>query len=343
MSSLLVLVANSADGTITSFDYTDGRLTALAVSAVGAQGLPLAVDAGRGLVYAGTRTPAVVTLRLDRDTGVLTPQHQTPIEGAPTYLTLSGDGTRLLAASYGAGIGQCWRVADGVLTPAGTPVRHRNLHCVRLSADDAHAYFVSLGEDLVAQFALGPDGVLTGLEPATVPGPRGAGLRHLILDAAQTSAYLITEYSGEVLHFHRDPATGTLTPVGSVVAHPGDRGLAHSRMGADPRADHLIWGSDLHLSTSGRVLYCAERTAGTITAVPVTADGSLGTTSVHSDVVPQPRAFAVLPDGQVLVASETTGQLGLYRSDERGALTFVSSHPVGPRANWISVLARDVP
>lgn len=338
MEPLLALIANAKDGTITTLRVADGSLAAVATTAV-APGLPLAVDRDRRLVFAGTSDPTGVSVLRLADDGSLEPLASYPAHGAPVYLTLSSDGGLLFSASYHDHVGEVWQVsAEGALTPVGEPIRRQNMHSVILSPDDRFAYFVSLREDLVAQFAVGPDGALTPLDPPTAPAPEGSGPRHLILDAAATSLYVNTEYSGEALRYRRDPETGTLDVAERVTNIPTDRGLSHSRFGADPRAEDLIWGSDLRLSTDGRRLYSAERTRGTITAVEVGADGALGRATAHSDVAAQPRHFVVLPDDTVLVASEIDRVVALYRPDADGALTQIARHPVGLGANWIEIL-----
>lgn len=342
MDSFLVLIGNAKDGTISSFDLTAGVLNPLGRSDVGAPGLPLAVDQARGLVYAGSSDPiGISVLRLDAASGTLSAAAHHRAQGAPTYLKLSSDGRLLFSASYHAGLGEVWQVAsDGTLTPAGEPISYPNLHSVQLSSDDGFAYFVSLRDDLVAQYAVARDGGLVPLDPPTVGAPTGSGPRHIVLDAAETSVYVVTEYSGEALHYRRDPVSGLLEKSSWATCIPTDRGLSHSRFGANPRQEELIWGSDLHLDGSGRKLYCAERTRGTITAVEVAEDGSLGEATAHSDVVTQPRGFTVLPTGDLLVASEIDRVAGRYRPDADGALTLVEIHEVGLGANWIEVIPR---
>lgn len=343
MDSSLVLVANAKDGTISAFELTEDALKPLGRSAVGAPGLPLAVDANRDLVFAGTSNPAsVTTLRLDRASGALTPLGRYPLHGNPTYLKLSSDGGLLLNASYHQGLGEVLRVGDnGTLSAVGDPIAYRNLHSVQLSPDDAFCYFVSLGDDLVAQYALSTDGELTPLDPPTVGAPAGCGPRHIVLDSSGTSAYVITEYSGQVLHYRRDPVTGALEQASLAICIPTDRGLSHSRFGAQPREEDLIWGADLHLDGQERLLYCSERTRGTITAVQVAEQtGELGAATAHSDVVAQPRGFRVLPNGDLLVASEIDRVVARYRPDEDGALAELDRQQVGLGANWIEVVPR---
>ncbi|GAA2181444.1 beta-propeller fold lactonase family protein [Brooklawnia cerclae] len=342
MSTHLVLVANSRDGSISTFEYAGGDLTPLATSDVGQAGLPFAVDADRGLVHAGVKDPnGVVTLKLDRASGRLERLGRIDAEGAPTYLALSPDGRLLLSASYHQGVGEVWQIGDdGLPTPAGEPIHRPNLHSVAVSADGQFAYFVTLRDDAVLQYRLAPTGELIPLDPPQVDAPAGSGPRHIILDADETSVYVNTEYSGEALHFRRDPDSGLLWFAGATPCVPADRGLGHSRFGADPREEHLIWGADLHLDAAGRVLFCSERNEGTISALPVAEDGSLGTAVAHSAVVPQPRSFAVLPDGALLVASEITPEVGVYDVDANGTLGLRVTHPVGEGANWVEILTR---
>ena len=64
---------------------------------------------------------------------------------------------------------------------------------------------------------------------------------------AQDAVYVLTEFTGEVLHFSGDRPSGVLALRGSSAAFDTSAGLGHSRFGVDPRPNHLIWGADLHL------------------------------------------------------------------------------------------------
>ena len=160
-----------------------------------------------------------------------------------------------------------------------------------------------------------------------------------MLDSSATAAYVSTEYAGQALHYRRDPVSGVLEKASWATCIPTDRGLSHSRFGAQPRDEDLIWCADLHLDGPGRLLYCSERNRGTITAVEVAEQtGELGRATAHSDVVAQPRGFRVLPNGDLLVASETDRVVARFRPDENGALTEVDRQEVGLGANWIEVI-----
>ena len=341
-ASWLVLVANSGDGTLSSFSVTDGRLQRIGVSG----GVPgcstFVVDAQRDLVYASVKgsDPGISTLALNRSSGMLHRQsHLSLPDGAMNYLTLTRGASALLGASYGGGYGIVSPVDDGVVGPPVGRVEHPNLHSVRASSDGRFAYFVSLGADLIAQCAIGADLSVTPLSPATVPAPAGSGPRHLVLNAAQDAVYVLTEFSGEVLRYRRDRHYGTLTAAGSVPAHDPSKGLRHSVFGADPLEHHYIWGADLHFSDPGH-LWCSERTESTLAAVGVAPDGSLTAPSSFVVTETQPRGFAVSPDGRYLVcAGERSTSVSLYRV-HGGELELLGRAETGSKANWVWFLAR---
>src|SRR5690606_5311733 len=154
---------------------------------------------------------------------------------------------------------------------------------------------------------------LVPLEPETVAAPAGSGPRHLVLNETQDAVYVLTEFSGEVLHYSRDLASGELTLRGAVTAHDTTKDLGHSEFGADPLAHHYIWGADLHFGANGERLWSSERTESTLGAVAVADDGSLSAPERFTVTEPQPRGFAVSPDGAYLVAAgEQSTTVSLY-------------------------------
>ncbi|GAA3034311.1 6-phosphogluconolactonase [Microbacterium dextranolyticum] len=334
----LVLVANAGDGSISSFRLVDDRLERLAVT----EGLTgcssFAVDGGRNLVYAAVKgEPAgIVTLSLDRTTGILTPRSRLDLpSGGMNYLTLTRGGTALLGASYGGGYGIVCAVADGSVGSPADRIAYPNLHSVLASADGRFAYFVSLGADLVAQYTLGDDLTLTPLATPTAAAPAGSGPRHILLDDAREAAYVITEFSGEVLHYRRDLDEGELSFVGAARAVDPDARLGHSEFGADPLAHHYIWGADLHAGADGAVLWASERTESTLAALPLAGDGAPTDATSVTVTEQQPRGFATSPDGRLLVAAgEKSTTVSLY-AVEGTTLTFLQRIETGRGANWV--------
>jgi 6-phosphogluconolactonase len=342
MTDSLVLVANAGDDSISTFRFDGESLERLAVTGGLAGTSTFAVDGERGLVYAGVKagnghdSAGIVTLRLDRESGALSEISRRDLpDGGMSYLALAGGGTVLLGASYGGGYGVSALITDGVVGEPVSRIEYPNLHAVLPSADGRFAYFVSLGADLIAQYALGSDAALTPLDPATVDAPAGSGPRHLVLNAAEDAVYVLTEFTAQVLHFARDVETGVLELQEGVDVFDPTQGLSVSRFGADPREEHLIWGADLQLADGGRRIWASERTVGTLSSVAVAADGSLTASGSFVPTEPQPRGFGVSPDGaHLVVAGELSTTVSLYAADG-DRLELLQQVETGRKANWV--------
>ncbi len=338
----LVLVANAGDGSISVFRLADRALERLAVN----DGLPdcstFVVDSARNLVHVGVKgsgpgQPAgILTLELDRSSGRLTARSRLDLpDGGMNYLALARGGTALLGASYGGGYGITSAVVDGVVGEPVGRIAFPNLHSVLPSDDGRFAYFVSLGADLVAQYALDEELQLHPLDTETVSAPEGSGPRHLVLNEAQDAVYVVTEFSGEVLHFARDTTTGQLALRGATSVVDPARGLGHSVFGADPRANHFIWGADLQWGGGERMLWTSERTESTLAAAAITTDGTVSIPRSFYETEPQPRGFAISPDGSLLVAAgELSTTISLYAVDE-DRLELLQQAETGNGANWV--------
>lgn len=342
MTDSLVLVANAGDGSISTFRFTGDSLERLAVTGDLAGTSTFVVDTGRDLVYAGVKAggehglAGIVTLRLDRASGALSAIARSDLpDGGMNYLALARGGTVLLGVSYGGGYGISAVVEDGVVGAPVTRIEYPNLHAVQASADDRFVYAVSLGADLIAQYTLGADAALTPLDPPTVDAPAGSGPRHLVLNADGDAVYVLTEFSGQVLRYARDVETGALDLREGADAFDPTQGLSLSRFGADPREEHLIWGADLHVADGGRRVWASERTASTLSSVAVAADGSLTPSGSFVTTEPQPRGFAVSPNGShLVVAGERSTTVSLYAADG-DRLHLLQQVETGRGANWV--------
>lgn len=336
--SELILVANAADGTISTLRlHRDPapRLEVLDTSGDVDGCGTFAVDADRDLVFAAYKgEPAgIATLRLDRTTGELTELSRRATGDAMTYLSLASGGAALLGVSYSGGLGAVWPVVGTELAEPHSRFAYDNLHCVVTVPTESgeRVYAVSLGEDLVAQFTLGDGDRLTPLEPATVPVTPGAGARHLVVDGS--SAYLVTEFSGELIRFTVHP-DGTLERAEATsVVDPG-AGLQHSRFGADPKAARLIWGADVHVARGWVIT--SERSSSQLTLVRRGADGRLGEVVGYIGTEQTPRGFAVSDDGRFVVAvGEDSTHAQLLELLPDGALEQRDRVTIGRGANWV--------
>ena len=151
----------------------------------------------------------------------------------------------------------------------------------------------------------------------------------------EDNSEVLTEFSGEVLHYARDTREGTLELVGAATAYDRSKDLGRSVFGADPLAHHYIWGADLHWGAAGAVLWASERTESTLGAVAVAEDGTVKDAEAFTVTERQPRGFALSPDGRHLVAAgEKSTTVSLYTVDgER--LELRQRTETGRGANWV--------
>lgn len=333
----LVLVANAGDGTISTFRFREGALEPLATSPVGQGCGTFVVDEARDLVFAASKVPTIDTFRLDRETGALTPVATIPTSASMNYLHLNPEGTVLVGASYGGGLAQTFTVfEDGSLSEPVDGVEWPRAHCAIVRADhgQTRVHIVALGADVVAQYVLSDSGDLTPLDPPTAAAPEGSGPRHLIFSADGAVAWVVTEFSGEVLTFAHDDTTGRLTPLAQRAFFPTDAGLTHSRLGAKPLEEHLIWGADVH--QAGSHVLATERTTSSLVSLPVNGDGTLGEPVATLTTPTQPRGFCVLDEGRhAVVAGERDIDVALVRVGDDGSLTEVGRWHTGAGGNWV--------
>lgn len=335
--SALLLIGNDKSGTISSLRLEDGRLHPVAEVEVGVGCGTFAIDHEHGLVYSATKEPAVVTLQLDRATGALTELHRRPIDDPAAYLALAtppGGTPILLVSSYHGGWGASFTLPDGVVGSEISRFENRNVHAGITDPTGTHAYFASLGDDLIAQFEITPEGALTPLAEPTVPCPPGSGPRHLVLSADARSAYLLTEFTGEAIRFDRG-ADGTLTAAESTTSIDAASSLSVSAYGRKPRDEHLIWCADLALARDEEWLLTSERTESTIGAIRLNG-GRLTGELVITPTETQPRGIAVAPDGvHVIALGELSGAAALYRLDDDGRLVQLDRIETGAGPNWV--------
>ncbi|NYF12299.1 6-phosphogluconolactonase [Pseudoclavibacter sp. JAI123] len=338
MTTQLVLVANAGEGSISVFRFDGTALERLSVAS-GLTGCSnFVVDTDRDFVYAAVKgSPAgIVTLRLDRESGELTQvsRRDTP-RGGLNYVALTKNGSALLGAAYSANYGLIAPVDDGEVGEPTAVVEHLHLHSVAPSSDGRFAYFVSLGDDLVGQYEITDDLELEPLDPVGAAAPAGSGPRHIVLNGAETDAYVITEFSGEVLRFARDQATGILSLVDAASFADALQGLQRGTLGANPLEPRSIWGADVHWGADEQFLWTSERTTSTLAPLKVSEDGSLEDARAFTVTQQQPRGFGMSPDGHFLVAAgEGSTQVSLYEV-HGNHLTELQQVETGSGANWV--------
>ena len=284
MASDLVLVANAADATVSTFalDAAGQRLEPLATSAVGRGCSTFVVDEDRDIVI----TPRPRGRGRPRPGRRLLPPRPHDRRPHPARTRrrdrLPLPGTRARRACRRRGIplrrGDPW-VLDG---EGGIATRSPGRLAQRPRRRDPRSPSLCrlARRGPPRQYLLGDDGRLTPLDPPTVPAPPGSGLA---IWSSTRPAPMSTSSPSSPARCSPTPVTRRPGPSRRLARQsPRDRpGLRHSRFGADPTAEHLIWGADIALARGGRLVLSGERCESTLASLgsPTTASPAPCSTS----------------------------------------------------------------
>ena len=328
----LVSIACSTDGTIATYHLADERLTPQNISPIGSG---VSVFARRGdVLYARLKDPVcVVALTYtDNQWQIIS---KAPAPDTINFLSTSADGRWLIGVSYAGGQVAAWPLSDtGTLGTYRLLASHKHPHCA-VFVDDL-LYIAVLGEDTIATYRF-TDEMLNPVATATAPA--GSGPRHLVVDDSGKNLYCITEFAGEVLHYRRNITTGILSFAGHYPAFSPSSGLRHSRLGADPLSEHLIWGADIALCQG--FIIASERTASTLTVLPINADGTLDKPCTYVDTETQPRAIYSSAD-LIFSVGEKSDQVSTFKLVKNGELHRIDRVTTGYGANWIDLFPSNI-
>jgi 6-phosphogluconolactonase (cycloisomerase 2 family) len=314
-----------------------GGLSSVALT----QGVPesptfLALDAQRQLLFAisekaGADAPQpgrAVSFRVDAATGALTKLNEVWSGGGNTVsVALSRSGKHLLTASSSTAEGRVAVIPvgdDGTLSePSDSQIAGRNAHGQAQSADGRFVYVACRGDEHVAQYAFDEGaGKLRALAPATVSVPTPSGPRRIVVHPTLAVAYLILDWSGEIVTYRiagdgqlRDPVTTSIFPAGKAPrAHAG-----------------TMTAADLEVSANGKTLYASTRTPDcqSIAVLQIDAQGQLKliANELAEGLIHGPRHFVLSPDNRFLfVANQDSDTLlALAVQPETGRLSLLGS------------------
>ena len=257
--------------------------------------------------------------------GKLEKINEQPSGGAhPCYVSVNADGTHVFVANYSGGSVAAFPLRpDGGLGEASAVVEHTgsSVHPARQRRPHAHSILPVRGTPFVLAADLGIDRVLVyrfdrargSLTPNDPPGAAatpGAGPRHLALNPAGDTLFVINELQSTVASYVWDGKAGTLRAAGSVSTLPD--GFTGSNTTAE-----------VTVHPSGRFVYGSNRGHDSIAGFRVNDDRTLTRVGNFSTEGRQPRHFAVDPTGTfLLAANQKSDSIVVFRIDQQtGALT----------------------
>lgn len=364
LAKTMVYVSAATDGEINTYsmDEKTGALTPAGNVKAGSSVMPMTVSPDGTHLYAIIRSQPyrVLSYEIDPKTGGLTEKAAAALPDSMPYVSVEKSGRLLFFASYGGNkIASLPVGADGLVKDGAKQVilTGRNAHSIVSDETGKYVFVSNLGSDMVLQYVLNAEtGLLEPNAPASVATKAGQGPRHIIVSPENKSVYVVTELSGEVIHYALDAAKGTLTEKDVVAVLAPDAGLEKGVAPPAPAAFNSpqkpaaappavapppkIWAADIGITPDGKFLYASERSTSTIAIFTVAADTGALTRAGSVETEKQPRGFRIDPMGRFLIASgEKSDQLSVYGIDQKdGSLKSVGRYPVGKGANWVEIV-----
>ncbi len=273
----------------------------------------------------------VAAFSLNSISGELQLINQETIEGPnPCHVQLDSKNHYLLAANYHNGTITAYTIDEENGQVNGNPsVRQHNGNTVEQKPHTHYASFTP-DEKFVVVVDLGIDQLLTyELIDKTLQKVNhlelkpGSGPRHLVFHPNGKFAYIMTEYSSEVIVLQYHAANGTFSVLQSISTIP-----------ADFKENNQ--GSAIHISSDGRFIYAGNRGHNSI-AVFAVEESTGGLTFIErvSSEGNWPRDFALDPSEKYIIGSNQESEnLVIYkRNPESGKLRLLQSniqipHPI---------------
>lgn len=266
----------------------------------------------------------VAAYRVDSQTGALEAINSQVSEGSPPcHVSVDSSARNVFSANYHKGTVESFLTdADGSVRPPVSVVKHEgsgpdsrqekpHTHYAELTPDEKFVAAVDLGTDQVITYEVNK-GILK--ENSTLSVKPGSGPRHLVFHPNGKYAYVMTEFSSEVLllEYHSD---GSFAQIQAISTLPED--FTENNQ-----------GSAIHISSDGRFVYAGNRGHDSIAVFSVNQDNGELTFVEHTSTEGNwPRDFVLDPTEKFVVASnQNSSNLVLYSRDEAsGKLTLLQN------------------
>ncbi len=266
------------------------------------------------------------------ESGELTPINTQVLAGSPPcHVSLDRNRQFLFSANYHKGTVESYMLnrENGMISPPVSIIQHEgngpdprqekaHTHFAGLTPDENYLAVVELGTDKLFTYQVSEDGKLSEVSSLSVKP--GSGPRHLDFHPNQKFAYIMTEFSSEVIALTYNAADGSFTEIQAIKTIPDD--FTENNQ-----------GSAIHLSSDGRFVYAGNRGHNSIAIFAVKEEtGELTFVDRVSTEGDWPRDFVLDPSEAFLIASnQNSGNLVLYaRNKETGKLTVLQADVAVP-------------
>ncbi len=284
----------------------------------------LAIHPGRQFFYCVNEGEGMVSaFSVNRQTGILTYLNQQSTGGSgPCYVSLDPEARWVLVSNFGSGSLAVFPIQqDGQIGPYTHLVKHQGASVDASRQKEAHAHSVIF--DPSGRFALAADlgidrvvvyrfdrenGRLIANQPGWIDVPAGSGPRHMVFHPFRRVFYLANELNSSVVACHWNPDEGILSPFQVLSTLPEDW-----------KGESYV--ADIHMTPDGANLYVSNRGHHSLACYKITSDGNLTPTGHVPTGGEWPRNFAILPDGETLLAAnERSNNVVVFKIDHASGL-----------------------
>ncbi|WP_462411193.1 lactonase family protein [Neobacillus sp. Marseille-QA0830] len=244
----------------------------------------------------------------------------------PCYVSVDSGNQYLFSANYHKGTVDSFSInqEDGSIQAAVSTMKHEgkgpdprqekaHTHYANVTPDEKFIAVCELGTDALFTYKVGDDAKLEKVN--LLPLKAGSGPRHLTFHPNGQFAYLMTEFSSEVIVLDYHSENGHFTEKQYISTIPDDFKENNQ-------------GSAIHISSDGRFVYAGNRGHNSIALFSVDqTSGELTFVEHTSSEGDWPRDFSLDPSEKFIVASnQESNNIVLYARDEfSGRLTLIQS------------------
>ena len=291
----------------------------------------LAISENNRYLYAVSKegeSGGVAAFSLNESTGDLTAINSQVLAGSPPcYVSIDSENRYVFSANYHRGSVESHLInqEDGSIQPAVSVIIHEgngpdprqekpHTHYANVTPDEKYVAVVELGSDFLITYKVNKDATLTEVHRFAIRP--GSGPRHLVFHPNHKFAYIMTEFSSEVIFLTYHAEDGHFTANQSISTLPEDFKENNQ-------------GSAIHISSDGRFVYAGNRGHNSIAVFSVHPESGELTFVEHTSTEGDwPRDFVLDPSEKFIVASnQESNNLVLYSRDENtGKLTLLQSN-----------------
>ncbi|WP_071396079.1 lactonase family protein [Bacillus tuaregi] len=317
-----------------AFDTQSGQIDKISVAAKIENPTYLTISQNKQYVYSVAKNGengGVAAFSLDSRTGELQFLNQQTEKGSPPcHVSVDQKNQYLLSSNYHKGTVEAYVIdpETGEIQENPSVIKHKgadddqqpHTHYAAFTPDEKYLTVIDLGIDMLITYQLMNNQLVKAAE---LSFSKGSGPRHLAFHPNGRYAYVMTEFSSEVIGLQYTPENGSFEIMQTIPTIPADF-IENNQ------------GSAIQISTDGRFVYAGNRGHNSIAVFSIDAESGKLTFVEHiSTAGDWPRDFSLDPTEEFIIASnQESSNLAIFKRDTAtGRLTLLQSditvpHPV---------------